>query len=345
MPDEVNLAHELVPRRMEDVSHVQDNLEVLRNKVNGELGPGNLASAAVSPAKLELELGWLVSSPLVGARAFSSQMRQDDIVSTTYTAGPFPDRVTVNVAANEILMVAFNGYIWNDVINTGRAALFLNGSQLMTLGTDGTALSEAALGAAGVWHRLCSTSQGLECGQATVQQELGDSLPMVPKPSGTVSGSGFWCAINVPGGSYTVEVRYRATSGRIATIYRRLWARTIAFAQREPQTMQYILSEFPLAQGPPLGGELRLDYPAVDAELIYVSNYDREGIDRTSELAQYNEGATLELIKPESGQWARYTVTSSLAQTGTRRYEVQWADGGLALTPGYYELSFTRGPP
>ena len=281
MADELHLPKELVIRTPENIGDVLEDLVAVEAKVNGNVGAGNLAGASVGPEALAENLAFLVGATHAGARAFSRNAAQQDITSASYTTGAIPDRVTIETGPDEMLMVGYLGHVWNDVLNAGRAALFVDGVQLtMLVALDTQVAQEATLGTASRWHQMTSTGFGLNAGSASVNIPFVGATPMIAKPGGGNS-DGFWCPIFVNPGSHTVEVRYRATSGRIATIDRRLWARTMAYAGRPGSLLNYESLEY--AEGSvrdPYAGELGVDVSGAEP-VIKIALRDQSGADQS----------------------------------------------------------------
>jgi hypothetical protein len=226
MADEVVLPEPLVVDTLEDVGDVWANLVALRDKINGQLGQGNLRDGAVTPDKISPELANLVSGgPGVVRRALVSNPEQQVIASTGYVSMPTPDKQPAVVLPQDgILNVGFTASVYETVLNAARIAIFVNGVQLrMADAAAGTAVSETSVGAATRWCQCYSNQWGLRTFVPTASLPAFPVGPVALTVNNSPNSGGFWCPILMTPGSYDVEVRYKASSGQLYASARRLW--------------------------------------------------------------------------------------------------------------------------
>jgi hypothetical protein len=198
---------------------------------------------------------WYGIQTLGAFSANSNIAAQQTTTSTTYTTLSTPDQVSVYLPANGYINVSFQA-MWQESISTaGRAALFIDGNQLVVQGYNGTTrgpLTQAAAtggdtstgyvplwsGPTGLfsttevsgWGADVTTGQAVGFGGNDVDtvyyQELGgvtyNGLQTGPAPSGA-------CQIFAAAGTHTISVRYKTSSGTLGAKNRKLgvWVQSV----------------------------------------------------------------------------------------------------------------------
>jgi hypothetical protein len=139
-----------------------------------------------------------------------------------------PDEVTVTLAENGLLAVAYQARWKESVQGAARAAIFLGGNQLTidlsntptnqeTMLGEGTGTVNVYRTLASCWEGLRSTSNaGPGAEDVTTGQVVGQS------------GFGGACLIFAAAGTYKVSVQFKASSGKVSAKQRKLWAWTIS---------------------------------------------------------------------------------------------------------------------
>jgi hypothetical protein len=181
--------------------------------------------------------------------------------STTYTTLTTSDRVdNVHVGEDSILVVLYRAVWESSVAGAGRAAIFLNENQLQTATPVDTAPiaqeTQTDTGAGGIAQVLGTRAQGMDNyiqptalaadpvdytdDVATGQVAGGMGLEWFYRDSANGDGTGTTlvqsrmggggpCYIFTSAGTYSISIRYRATSGSVTVRDRRLWTWTIDF--------------------------------------------------------------------------------------------------------------------
>lgn len=165
--------------------------------------------------------------------------------STTYTTLTTPDQIpNVILPANGLIAVAYQATWQESVTGGARAAIFIGANQLMTnLGVN-PHLSAGAkqIGAStNIDTMLVSTPWGLagtpgsgSTGDVTTGQTIGSNtnVTVYSELDGTViglAGAGGICYIFAAAGTYTISVKYKASSGSVTAKNRRLWVWSFGF--------------------------------------------------------------------------------------------------------------------
>lgn len=167
-----------------------------------------------------------------GANVRRGKFIQPAVGSRTNTAygalSNGPDQVAnIVLPGDGLIIIAFQAVAQSTVLGAGRAAIFLGANQVKSFGTalaSQEATIGAGTGAANVDHILAAGAGGLVspnsggyAGDATTGQIIG------------ADGVYGYTVLHAAGGTYTISVQYKATSGTISVKNRRLWVRSEAY--------------------------------------------------------------------------------------------------------------------
>jgi hypothetical protein len=152
--------------------------------------------------------------------------------STTYTTLTTPDQIAnVVVGTGGILFVGYQATWASSVGGAGSAAIFLGANQLQAL-SSGTAtapsVQNAVSSSAGISATLASSPVGLVSGAQTSNYTGNVTTGQVMGALGS-SSAGF-TEIFVAPGTYTVSIRFKASSGTVTALNRQLWVYTRNFS-------------------------------------------------------------------------------------------------------------------
>lgn len=144
--------------------------------------------------------------------------KEESLVSATYGTLATPDEIKeVKVPENGIVLIGYSAKFKSSVSGAGAAAIFLNANQLKEYTTEP---KDAATGTTATtfrnltssWRGLSTASAGEATGaDVTTGQLIGSSL------------IGGLAAVFLAAGTYTVSVRFKASSGSVSAKERRLW--------------------------------------------------------------------------------------------------------------------------
>lgn len=234
------------------------------NHSNGQgvqIPTGGLAPGAVTNAILSSALAQSASVNLAGqtAKGFVSIPTTGTRTSTSYgELSDAADAVSVVLPANGLIAVWYQA-LWQDQNdNAGRAAIFLNASQLQIqqatsgLGPGTQAAYTGNVTTSTVNRPLATFAGGLfsvnnvSGSSFTADVTTGQVVGYQPSQSANfagveVAGSGFTTAADLPGlggpcyifaaaGTYAVSVQFKATSGSVTASNRKLWVQALSFA-------------------------------------------------------------------------------------------------------------------
>jgi hypothetical protein len=212
-------------------------LSTIQTVINGNLDHTNLSGAAgILPAQLE------GVTP-----GFSNIATSQSTGSTTFVTLATPDQVAVTLPANGLIQVWFQGQWQESVSGAARAAIFLGSNQLQSqqgAGGHGPGVIAAATNGstAGLTLPLATCSGGLAgvfsaftwSADVSTGQIVGVQGQPQIDTAGTILGGGATfggpCYIFAAAGAYTVSVQFKASSGTVTALNRKLWATTIPFS-------------------------------------------------------------------------------------------------------------------
>lgn len=226
---------------------VANDFTILQTWANGNVDGSNLSAAAAQSACIN-QAGQVVKGALSVAPSQST-------TSATYTTLGTPDQVTGIVLPTNGLIAVWYQAIWAEsVAGAARAAIFIGSNQLVVQANSGGVaqpyVQAAATGSAslsGLNLPLFTIPQGLGSSNASVAYGNDVTTGQATGMAGTnaasyevnnsgvfsqnVFGAGGPCYIdNLPAGTYTISVRFKASSGQVAAVNRRLRVVALSFA-------------------------------------------------------------------------------------------------------------------
>jgi hypothetical protein len=162
---------------------------------------------------------------------------------TTYGLMTTPDRVQgIVLPTDGIIDILFLAYWAESVDAAGRAAIFIGANQLTVsqIGVAAPAVQEASnSGAANIAQPLSTTWYGLTSGgnaanatgtstPATTGQAIAvhNATPSTDQAGAFAGGS---CKVFAAAGTYDVSVQFKASSGTVTALNRRLWVKAEAY--------------------------------------------------------------------------------------------------------------------
>lgn len=240
--------------------HVASGAEVMDNfnAAKAKIDPNTAAVAALQAA---VATGWAADdlqatlAGLLGVTADGVVRRGKSIIATeeartntSYAVLATPDQVAnVVVPTDGKLRISYQALWKESVAGAARAAIFLGSNQLKVAQPNSSGGVTTAAGGSGfstnTYGPLASCSLGLctcapvgaDSGNATTGQATGIGLENVEiELNGSVAlfsdaVAGGECVVMVPAGTYTVSVRFKATSGTVTVKDRRLWVEAIGY--------------------------------------------------------------------------------------------------------------------
>lgn len=199
----------------QNINHVMENDEALRDKINGNLDADNLTPAEA--AKLGLSAGTTIR------RGKSIIATEEARTNTAYGLMATPDRVSgIVLPTDGLICVAYTALWKSSVLNAGLAAIFVGANQLR-VPSSAVAVQEVIGTTANVYHNLYTQGKGLS--------SQGSGTDMIdPATTGQILGTGDGTgpvAIFAAAGTYDVSVQFKASSGSVTAKHRKLWVWTI----------------------------------------------------------------------------------------------------------------------
>jgi hypothetical protein len=217
-------------------------------------GPGNTASGTqvsqnFSDAMAAVDN--IAAAVGVPVPVTAAKMRGKSVIASTGTRtnaaygalSDGPDQVSgLVVPADGIVLVSFQAYWSESVDAAARAAIFIGSNQLKVsqVGTAATAVQEAAnSGAANIAQPIASTWFGLSSGGNTALA-TGHATPAttgtavaIHNAGGTDQSTAFAGGLlvieDLPAGTYDISVQWKASSGTVSALNRKLKCRVEAF--------------------------------------------------------------------------------------------------------------------
>lgn len=202
-------------------SSVQSNDEAIAEVVNGGLSNENIASgAAIARSKLEGGAQGVAGTwyaPVINAAEQSAN-------SPAFTNLSTPDEISgVVLPTNGLIVVGYSANIKSSVSSAGAAAIFI-GSNQVKIDAGGAAPAAQFVSTSGTtFHHISTNSYGLALvgsevwtGDVTTGQILGAANSGVALGGGPIH-------VFAAAGTYTVSVKYGASSGTVTAKERKLW--------------------------------------------------------------------------------------------------------------------------
>lgn len=210
-------------------SDVEANDVALQEVINGNIDNENIkAEAGISRSKLEAAARGVAGTWYTPKVIATEQSRESTSFGTLSTADQI---ASVVLPENGLIFVAYQATAKSSVSGAGRAAIYLGENQLRggygsawNPGTTTLAAQEATITTT-EWVSLGSSQGGLVNAVANgwaSDYSTGQVVGSAADPSG-LHGP---CCIFAAAGTYTISVRFRATSGSITAKNRKLWVWT-----------------------------------------------------------------------------------------------------------------------
>jgi hypothetical protein len=210
------------PDTTEDVK-IQNNFTTLQTVINGNLDSANLSAATSQSAGVNAS-GQTVKGAVNIATSQSTG-------STTYTTLATPDQITgLVLPTNGLLVMWYRAIFASSVNSAGSATVFVNSNQLVVdEGGSGPPVVQSAVTAnANVNNGLYSTAEGLASTNSPFN--YGSDATTGQIVGGGSSGQGGPIYIFAAAGTYTVSVQFKASSGTVTALSRKLWVSALSFA-------------------------------------------------------------------------------------------------------------------
>jgi len=204
---------------------------------------------------------WLVIGGRPGGSGATNISASQSTSSTSFTVLSTPDEVTgIVLPTNGLIRVWYQAMWQTSVAGAGQAAIFLGSNQVSIQGWDGTTGHEPLVQSA--WGTTAATNEplfsyfgGLGSGQSgtaysadvttgqivgfanedggSIGTQLGVAQTSFGYPSSGVGSqsaiTGGACDIFAAAGTYTVSVKFKASSGTVTASNRKLWVEVIPF--------------------------------------------------------------------------------------------------------------------
>lgn len=242
------------PNSTEDPK-IRSLLSEIQGIVNGNIDSSNVTDGSLVEADLAPALTARLGVGTSG-RGKSIIAASESRTNTTYGTLPTPDKVTVTLPTDGLIMVAFQATWQETVSGAGRAAIFVGANQLKSViqrsgipVTNAAATNGATAGrdlAIATWPGgLLSTGANLAPnygGDVTTGQAVGvfydgisgGGLPAFEADTtvtsvGGAALAGGACSIFAAAGTYDVTIQYKSTSGIVYARGRKLWVWTVGF--------------------------------------------------------------------------------------------------------------------
>jgi hypothetical protein len=256
--DGTNIANDAI-----DTQHIADDAVGQAQLADNSVGQAKIIDGAVAASKMadnavgEEEITTALAEKLGVSE--SSTVRRGEVstsgeesrTSTSYGTLTTPDQVdNIVLPADGLIVVAYDAIWKSSVAAAGRAAIFLNTTQLQVNGAgfDSPRTQAAALTSNSTANRyapLNSFSMGLVSGRGlntthtnvTTGQAVGQyggTSNLAHELNGTVldvteDSIGGPCLIYAAAGTYDVSVRFKSSSGSVSVKDRKLWVWTVSF--------------------------------------------------------------------------------------------------------------------
>lgn len=199
------------PKVLGSLKTLRDETNALLNSENKIPGTSLAAAAGITSAQLNAAakpVSWY--TPKIIA---TEESRTNTEFGTLTTA----DEITgVVLPENGLIVVGYMALLKQSVSEAARAAIFVGANQLKR-GAGGAPAVQENLGISGIgFHNLEVGANGI------VLQANGAEAQVT---TGMLNGGG--CSIFAAAGTYTISVRFKATSGSVTAKERKLWVYTL----------------------------------------------------------------------------------------------------------------------
>lgn len=200
-------------------AEVDTGLQTILTWANGNIDAVNLSALLAQAAGIN-QSGQTVK----GTNVVTGSESRTNVAFGTM---PTPDQVTGIVLPTSGLIRVWYQAAWQEsVASAASAAIFVGASQLQLAGAGAPAAQSASVADSGtpaVNRPLFTTPSGLSSGSPSSTNYTGDVT------TGQVLGGGP-VDIFAAAGTYTVSVQFKASSGSVTALNRKLWVQALSFA-------------------------------------------------------------------------------------------------------------------
>jgi hypothetical protein len=213
-----------------------------------------LVNHLIETGKLTVTESLVVPAGFGGHAAKSIIATEQSRENVAYGLLATPDEVTVTIPASGLIVMTFSALWASSVASAGRAAIFVGANQFTVpdLSQPAPAFQEAPSAVATEMTPLVSSPTGLLAGsggavgahtevttgqagglsastEGRFRQYVGGKLVNAIAEAGTYVATGGQLLIdNLPAGTYTISVQFKATAGKVSVKNRRLRAWVVA---------------------------------------------------------------------------------------------------------------------
>lgn len=187
---------------------------------NGNIDANNLSAAAAQSAGMNTGAAVAKGSSIIAT--------SEGTGSAAYTTLTTPDRVTGLVLPTAGLLAVWYQATWAESVSAAaKAAIFIGANQLKGAFSNALNLQEVGIGGTPNISEPLSTFPG---GLTSFGASSGYPGDTTTGQVIAVSNNGGPCYIFAAAGTYTVSVQFKASSGTVAVVNRRLYVQALSFA-------------------------------------------------------------------------------------------------------------------
>jgi hypothetical protein len=205
---------------------VDTALNEIKTVVNGEINSENIAEKGVEKSRLsetlQTELSSFVGLPLESKKSIVAT--EQGRTSASYGVLTTPDEVSVVMATNGLIAVAYQAMWKQSVATTARAAIFVGTNQLKVISGSGPVVQEAAMISNTAAFFSLATGQGGLVSSENPNYSGDVTTGQIIGADGTnqrLMGPLMFFAV---AGTYKITVQFKASSGTVTAKERKLWA-------------------------------------------------------------------------------------------------------------------------
>lgn len=206
---------------------IASDMTMLQNVINGGIDATNISASLAQAA--------LVNYSGVTVKGATNISTAQSTSSTSYTTLATPDQVAgVTLNTNGLIAVWFQGTWQSSIATAGEAAIFLNTSQVQVVNASastGPIPQSASTGSTAATNGVLASFSGGLTSTTPAGGYTGDvTTGQIVAAESTGSLLGGPCWIFAAAGTYTVAVKFLATTGSVTASNRKLWVAAFSFA-------------------------------------------------------------------------------------------------------------------
>jgi hypothetical protein len=207
------------PGQPNNINHVMENDEALRDKFNGNIDADNLTPAEA------VKLG--LSTAAIVRRGVTVIVTEETRTNVAYGTLTTPDQVaSVVVPTNGRIRIGYSALWKESVLNAARAAIFLGAVQLKVPQANGApVVQEAATSASSGDDYVSLSSSAIGLASQGGGAALTVDSSFVTTGQLLTGVAELWAAA----GTYTISVQFKASSGTVSVKQRQLWVETLGY--------------------------------------------------------------------------------------------------------------------